>query len=251
MSYSSLRGVLESARSASAHTTDLGDRFERLCVAALTAHPGPQGAGRFEEAWLWSGYPHADTPDIGIDVVARETEEWGGGLVAIQCKFYAGTVSTQDIDSFLAASGRPEFTSRILMHTGTGLQKHGASKIRHAHPRCEVFDLDMMGRWDVDWWEIAEDHHVVAPGSPRVKKRAKGGRGVVEACKDTAAAYRASWRKRWRSARFLLRVWLLAEGCAVVLLAAALLLTALALAVSFAILAALASMSSGKSKRRR
>lgn len=171
--------VLRRAREASAHSTDQGNRFERLCRAALLAHDGPNGTQRFADVWLWSEWPGrrpSDGVDIGIDLVAQQTAAFGGGLCAIQCKFWQTEVTTTAVDSFLAASSRAEFTHRVLMHTGTGVQHHGRTKIRHAHPPCEVFDRREMGRWHVDWWELAERHHVVAPGTPRGAMGASMGR---------------------------------------------------------------------------
>lgn len=170
MTRAALDQVLRRAREAAAHSTDQGNRFERLCRAALVAHDGQNGTQRFSEVWLWRDWPGrraTDGADIGIDLVAQQTAAFGGGLCAIQAKFYRGEVSTQAVDSFLAASSRAEFTHRVLMHTGTGVQHHGRTKISHAHPPCEVFDRREMGRWNVDWWALAERNHVVAPGTPR------------------------------------------------------------------------------------
>lgn len=201
-----LAGVLEAAREAAANSTDLGNRFERLSRAALTAHDGPNGSRRFRQVWGWDDWPgrsRVDGIDVGIDLVAEQTD---GSLCAIQCKFYKGIVSTDDVNTFLAACfGREEFTSLVLMHTGTSVQRHGLTKIRQAkNPPCDVFDLDEMGKWDVDWWDIAEQHHVVAPGTPRRSvggawagpKSRKGSR-----LRRMIGAYWGALRNRFRNAR--------------------------------------------------
>ena len=247
MSASDLRGVLEAARAAAAHSTDLGNRFERLCAAALVAHPGPNGTGRFSRVWLWDEWPGSDGPDTGIDLVAEQTEHTGGGLVAIQCKFYTGQVSTQDVDSFLAASGRPEFRRRIIMHTGVGIQKNGANKIRNAHPQCEIFDTAEIGSWGVNWWSVAKEHHVVAQGTPQTRMRAKGLRGVVEGFGSLARRYRTSWSRRWSGSKWPLRTWLLIEAAIVI----AATLTLAAAAVGFFVIGTLASLFLGGRKRHR
>ena len=252
MPASALRGVLSAARAAAAHSTDLGDRFERLCAAALVAHNGPNGADRFKHVWLWDEWPGSDGPDTGIDLVAQQSDRTSGGLAAIQCKFYKGQVSTQDIDSFLAASGRPEFTHRIVMHTGPGIQKHGAAKIRNARPPCEIFDLREMSRWKVDWWGLAESHHVVAPGTPHTKVRAKGVHGIREAFRRVSVRYCSRWRERWAAAKSGARIWLVAEALLMLTLAAAFVLAVLAvLAVIGLVLAAVFLLSSDKKSRRR
>lgn len=248
MSASDLRGVLEAARATAAHSTDLGNRFERLCAAALVAHQGRNGADRFSRVWLWDEWPGSDGPDTGIDLVAEQTEQaGGGGLVAIQCKFYTGQVSTQDVDSFLAASGRPEFRRRIIMHTGTGIQKHGANKIRNAHPQCEIFDTAEMGNWDVNWWSVAKENHVVAPGTPQTRIRAKGLRGVIPCFGSLARRYRASCRRRWKDAKWTLRTWLFIEAAIAIAMVAALMVAV----VGIIIIGALASLALGGRKHRR
>ena len=252
MPASTLRGVLSAARAAAAHSTDLGDRFERLCAAALVAHNGPNGADRFKHVWLWDEWPGSDGPDTGIDLVAQQSDRSSGGLAAIQCKFYKGQVSTQDIDSFLAASGRPEFTHRIVMHTGTGIQKHGAAKVRNAHPRCEIFDLREMNGWQVDWWNLAETHHVVAAGTPHTRVRTKGMRGLREAFSRVSVRYCSRWRERWAAARRDVRVWLVIEALLMLALAAVLVAAVLMVLAAIAmVLAAVFLLSSDKKKRRR
>ena len=163
-----LISVLTAAHKASENSTDQGNRYERLCQAVLTAHDGEDGTRRFKRVWLWSDdwpnkKPH-DSADTGIDLIAEQLD---GTLAAIQCKFYKGTVSTGAVDSFLAASSRPEFAARIFMTTGRGFQRHGLNKLNHAHPTCEVFDIQRMSTWQVDWWELAEQTKAVEPGTHR------------------------------------------------------------------------------------
>ncbi len=43
--------------------------------------------GAVSKVWLWSEWPgRCGRPDTGIDLVAEDAD--GGGLTAIQCKFY-------------------------------------------------------------------------------------------------------------------------------------------------------------------
>ena len=63
-----------------------GRVFERLLKAAFEAHPGEYGPLRFKRVWLWMQWPdrqaHGFGADVGIDLVAELTDEWGGGLCA-------------------------------------------------------------------------------------------------------------------------------------------------------------------------
>lgn len=78
---------------------------------------------------MWTEWPdrlvHGYGPDFGIDLVARQTEAYGGGLCAVQAKFYDdGRIDHSAVAKFLAASGAAEFESRLLVVTarswGTG-----------------------------------------------------------------------------------------------------------------------------------
>lgn len=136
-----------------------GRRFERLVEAALRAHPGEYGRERFAEVWLWSEWPERVArgygQDIGIDIVARQTPAYGGGLCAVQCKFYGSEVPTGGVDKFLAASGTADFASRLLVATAP-VSKQGINKIRKAEPRCEVLSTSEMDHWVDDWREFVD-----------------------------------------------------------------------------------------------
>ena len=136
-----------------------GRRFERLVAAALRAHPGEYGRERFEEVWLWGEWPEREAlgygRDVGIDIVARQTPAYGGGLCAIQCKFHQREVPTAGVDSFISASATADFASRLLVATER-VSKTGMAKVRKAEPRCEVLHTSEMDRWVEDWREFAD-----------------------------------------------------------------------------------------------
>ncbi len=133
-----------------------GQLFERLIAEALSKHPGEYGESRFEKVWRWSEWPDRRKrgfgPDCGIDLVAQQSDDFGGGLCAIQCKAYEDTftVPTSAVDSFLAESGTNDFTARLLVATGA-LTDNAWRKIEKATPRCEVLDRSIINGWDVRW----------------------------------------------------------------------------------------------------
>lgn len=93
-----------------------GSAFERLMASYLRT--APEFADRFDEVYLWQEWPErGNQHDHGIDIVARDVQS--GGWAAIQCKFYDPQhhVSKKDIDSFLAASAKDKFTSRLMFST--------------------------------------------------------------------------------------------------------------------------------------
>ena len=148
-----------------------GRRFERLVAGAFRAHPGEYGRERFEEVWLWGEWPEREERgygrDIGIDIVARQTPAYGGGLCAIQCKFWEKEVSTAGVDSFLGASGTADFASRLLVATAR-VSRTGLAKLRKAEPRCEVLHTSEMDRWVDDWRKFAETPHLLEiPPAPK------------------------------------------------------------------------------------
>ncbi len=155
-------GALEALRSEAGSLVDLGRDFERLMRRAFEAHPYEYGPARFEQVWLWGDWPEREElgygHDIGIDLVARETEAYGGGLCAIQCKNFAADhqVPTSQVDSFLAASGTAEFASRILVVTSS-LSTNCWTKVERASsPRCEVLDAIRLSSWPLRWLDFLD-----------------------------------------------------------------------------------------------
>ena len=153
--------ALGTLRSEAGGPADTGRRFERLMRRAFQTHPYEYGPERFEQVWLWSEWPERKElgygADIGIDLVAKQTEAYGGGLCAIQCKNYAEDhkVPTKGVDSFLAASSAKHFTSRVLVVT-SDLHAAGWTKVKKASPRCEVIGPAVLDSWDAPWQEFLD-----------------------------------------------------------------------------------------------
>ena len=130
-----------------------GRAFERLVKRALETHPGEYGAHRFEEIFLWSQW--SNEPDYGIDLVARQTQRYGAGNCAIQCKFYGESeVPTNAVAKFLAASDSG-FDSRLFIATAPIANK-GKQLIDKSDPRCELLGVEAMDGWVSDWRDYVE-----------------------------------------------------------------------------------------------
>ncbi|WP_435988512.1 DEAD/DEAH box helicase [Sulfitobacter sp. SH24] len=115
---SSLDTLLQSYRDAAVTEREKGTYFERLACAYLTADPVQ--AEEYSQVWTWSDWAietGRNAQDIGIDLVAKLRNE--DGFAAIQCKFYSAAhrIQKADINSFIAASGKPPFVRRIVMDT--------------------------------------------------------------------------------------------------------------------------------------
>ncbi|WP_217621370.1 DEAD/DEAH box helicase [Streptomyces lunaelactis] len=112
-----MHDVLKMIRDSSDTNRDRGTRFEQLMVQYLRTDP--QWTQQFSQVWMWADWPgtESDKRDVGIDLVAQDRET--GGFCAIQCKFYEPqhTVQKADIDSFFTASGKGNFTRRMIIST--------------------------------------------------------------------------------------------------------------------------------------
>ena len=140
-----------------ASTVEKGTFLERLMQAVMERHPGEYGKQRFEQVWRWDDYPDKWGHDTGIDLVARQTEAFGGGDLAIQCKFFdpSLTVSKVDVDKFVSASATGQFSGRLFVTTAP-IAKEGLRVIERAEPRCEILNVADMDDWVDDWREYAQ-----------------------------------------------------------------------------------------------
>ncbi len=117
---SNLRKVLETFRRNASSQTEMGTFFERL-VKKYFENDNIQKQ-HYSKVWKYSdwaeerGYSRQDT---GIDLVAKNSD--GDGYTAIQCKFYAedNAIKKEDIDSFVSAAFRADFTRLILVDTSS------------------------------------------------------------------------------------------------------------------------------------
>src|SRR5262245_56531215 len=106
--------LLTDIRAIATDEHDKGARFERLMLHAFQTDRTFRQ--QFTQVWLWQDWPGRTGVDIGVDLVARNTD---GTLTAIQCKCYAPTarLTKEDIDSFVATSGKQQFGRRIIVAT--------------------------------------------------------------------------------------------------------------------------------------
>ncbi|MGZ8262194.1 MAG: restriction endonuclease, partial [Methylotenera sp.] len=115
---SALHDLLESYRNASKTEREKGTYFE-LLIKDFLKHD-PTYAPNFSDVLTyaeWTTQQGIDSRDTGIDLVAMLAEE--DGFCAIQCKFYDENhkIQKSDLDSFFTASGKKEFTRRLIVDT--------------------------------------------------------------------------------------------------------------------------------------
>ena len=142
--------LLAEFREAALHKRDMGDKFERLFANYL--HTEPYYKDRFSDVWMWTEWPgRGKRVDTGIDLVAQERD--GGGLCAIQCKFYDPDYTLQkgDLDSFFSTSGRAPFTSRMVVSTTDHWSKHAEELLDDERVPCVRIRLQDLADSAVDW----------------------------------------------------------------------------------------------------
>lgn len=125
-----------------------GKQFERICQWFLTHDP--LYAHELRKVWLWDEWPGRWGADAGIDIVA---EDRGGHLWAIQAKAYdeATTVTRRDVDTFLAESGRPDFSFRLLIATTNRIGQTARRTIEGQEKQASLLLLGDLEAAAVDW----------------------------------------------------------------------------------------------------
>ena len=136
-------------------TTKKGELFERFALAYLNKSPVYQ----FSKIWRWRDWPKREgLSDTGIDAVAEERDT--GKLWAIQIKFHEEPLRAEDIATFLALSGRKEFSYRLIV-TSSSLGPKADELVRKQEKRVSVLTLASMLESNIDWnsfnWEKPEE----------------------------------------------------------------------------------------------
>ena len=144
-------------RSVSQSKSDQGSKFERLMKKYFLT--SPLYSEIFEEVWLWSEFPYANTHDIGIDLVAKVRDK--DEFYAIQCKFYDvnNSVSKDDVDTFISASGKAfyidgvehRYSGRIIVSTTDKWSSNAEETINGQLPPVNRIRLQDMKDSGIDW----------------------------------------------------------------------------------------------------
>lgn len=148
---SSLKGLLDTFRSASVTEREKGTYFEELILCYLRNEATYRDL--YAQVWTyseWAKLQGIDGRDVGIDLVAQTTT---GETHAIQCKLYAEDYRLQkgDIDSFFTASGKKPFTYRIIVSTTNHWSEHAEDALRDQQPPVSKIDLHDLENSQIDW----------------------------------------------------------------------------------------------------
>ncbi len=161
-----IRELLSQYRALAKTEREKGTYFERLAVAFIKNDPGM--AQQYEDAWLFSEWAEAhglDKRDTGIDAVAKIRGE--DSFCAIQCKFYREGYRIQkaDIDSFFTASGKRQFSRRLIIDTtDTAWGANAEAALDNQNPPAIRITLSRLEESPIDWSAyLLHDKIKVAP----------------------------------------------------------------------------------------
>ena len=184
-----IQDILAEFREAARSKRDMGDKFERLFSSYLVTEPFYKD--RFSQIWLWSEWPgRGNKPDTGIDLVAEE--RIGGGLCAIQSKFYdpASTIQKADLDSFFATSGKAPFTSRIVVTTTDNWSRNAEPLLDDERVPCVRVRLQDLEDSAVDWSQFS----LSRPDKMKLRVKKQPREHQREAIKDVLAGLQEAER---------------------------------------------------------
>lgn len=141
--------LIHQLRDTARNTREQGDRLERLTKLFLTQDSIQSRL--YKDVHLWNEWDGREGyGDIGIDLVAENVD---GGVTAIQCKFYDehSTIAKENIDSFIAASGRGPFTHRIIVSTTDKWSKNAEKMLEEQRFPVQRMGLQNFRDSNIDW----------------------------------------------------------------------------------------------------
>ena len=141
--------LIHQLRDTARNTREQGDRLERLTKLFLTQDSIQSRL--YKDVHLWNAWEGREGyGDIGIDLVAENVD---GGVTAIQCKFYdeQSTIAKENIDSFIAASGREPFTHRIIVSTTDKWSKNAEKMLEEQRFPVQRMGLQNFRDSNIDW----------------------------------------------------------------------------------------------------
>lgn len=166
----SIEDLLDKIYFTAGSEAEKGSRFERLMVAYLQT--AAEYADRFSEVKLWQDWEgRRGKADHGIDIVAKDLAT--GGWCAVQCKFYSPDHYLQrpDIDSFLAASGRQGFTSRLIVSTTDKWGKNAEDALSDQQVETQRIGLADLLQSNIDWDEVDFERPSILPTTDKKRLR--------------------------------------------------------------------------------
>lgn len=126
-----------------------GKKFEIFCKWFLQTDP--QWSRLVDEVWHFEDYPNKwQTTDLGTDLVFRDKQ---GEIWAVQAKCYDEKYSTKkdDMNSFLADSGRKQVSRRLWLHTTNKIETKALQTSKDQEKPVIFFNLDNFRESEIDY----------------------------------------------------------------------------------------------------
>ncbi|MCO6521488.1 MAG: DEAD/DEAH box helicase [Snodgrassella sp.] len=178
---SPLKQLLATFRTNSQTEREKGTYFEQLIVQYLKNEAIYKDL--YSEIYTyaqWAREQGKREVDTGIDLVARtrSTNE----LHAIQCKFYDENhcIQKKDIDSFFTASGKSDFTHRIIVSTSSYWSKNAEDALNNQQIPVSVIDLHDLENSQIDWAQYQSDSRPVLKDKKELRNHQQRALAAVE-----------------------------------------------------------------------
>ena len=183
MTNNSLDDLLESYRQVARTEREKGTYFERLASAFLAEDPVQRQHYQDVQSYAdWAAAHGWERRDTGIDLVAKLRED--DGFAAIQCKFYDPDhrIRKEDIDSFIAASGKEPFKRRVVIDsTEKAWSENAETMLRgQAIPTIRI-GLNDLQESPIRWGIFAAKGEIVLDDKKRLFEHQKEALGAVRA----------------------------------------------------------------------
>lgn len=126
-----------------------GKKFEVFCKWFL--QNDPQWSRVVDEVWHFEDYPDKwQTTDLGTDLVFRDKQ---GEIWAVQAKCFDEKYSTKkdDMNTFLADSGRKQVSRRLWLHTTNKIESKALQTSKDQEKPVIFFNLDDFREAEIDY----------------------------------------------------------------------------------------------------
>ena len=181
-----LQNLLKTLRQNSLSPREQGTYFEELAIKYFQNEPFYQQL--FSSVQTYSNWAKEqnlagqkiDQRDAGIDLVA--TTHGTNEFHAIQCKFYEETYRIQksDIDSFFTASGKKQFSQRIIVATTNNWSEHAEDALQNQQPPVTKIDLNDLENSQIDWSKYQPNQQPILKKKKELRDHQKAALKSVE-----------------------------------------------------------------------
>jgi len=181
-----LQNLLKTLRQNSQTNREQGTYFEDLAIQYFKNEPFYQNL--YSQVLSYSNWADEqnlagqkiDRRDTGIDLVA--TTHGTNEFHAIQCKFYEETYRIQksDIDSFFTASGKKQFSQRIIVATTNNWTEHAEDALQNQQPPVIKIDLNDLENSQIDWSKYQPNQQPILKKKKELRDHQKAALKSVE-----------------------------------------------------------------------